>query len=144
MAKLLDRTLPFVVIAGLVCVGSCVWITKDGRSGTAASPDDAPRELRVLPSGARDINYRIIRGLGSVTYFDCALEEKDFRQHAKQGSWELEEISRPVKVLRYGKHEPGVIVTQGLNYQRIQKNNGGLRVTYDRESRRMYYSSSAR
>ncbi|NOX57120.1 MAG: hypothetical protein GXP27_22345 [Planctomycetes bacterium] len=100
-----------------------------------------------VPSGARAI---FAEGNGLRLACEFKISEQAFREWASTKGWTLQEISKPVRVLRYGGvWDAGddrwwLEVTNGLVYFQTSRGSRFIQVVFDRDRQQGHYNYSRR
>lgn len=140
-----------------------VWFVRSAYLGfTQVETAEAVKSVDWLPATASNVSY-FCSYMNTAYEFD--IDEAGFRQWA---SWEVAEISEPVRLARYLAFssprpvEPanptkeeweafavengrrGITIVDGLYYGETLDNGGGVWVAYDRRSGRAYFQSAPR
>ncbi len=106
-----------------------------------------------LPPAASDISYFERKGFGWIKIYECSIDEIEFLKFAEQNSWQMKEMGDASAHFRNLLGEPPLriihdvqvdIVPKALYFEDRKPNGGGVTVIYDKELKRLFYSSSHR
>ena len=108
-------------------------------------PDDKGTNLESvdwLPSEATNITYHFESQFGWTREYVCTIDEKAFRNFAKQKSWPLEPVKNEYLSFR-NIFKDGVHIDKGLAYIK-RKGGGSFCIHYDLVTQKLYHIETHR
>ena len=114
---------------------------------TYKSEDQAENVKSVtwLPKSMSDISYYKTQSFGWIKEYKCNISEQDFRNYAKEKSWELTSPKAKSIIKFHRLKGMGLIVVErALFYSKRSANGGGESVLYDLNTETLYYTASHR